>query len=405
MDTIKQVSFQQAGGLPADDQLALSRQMQLARALQQQASTPLQANQMVGGRVVPISLAQGLMKLGDGYFAGRAQDRTDEMARDMVSRQQAARQQAMQGMSGGDIDQAIQAALQSNDPMLQQIGMDLWKKKMMPENVVVGRSLLNKQTGQQVGIDQTWQQEQEATRKAKAEEAEANRKARADELTAKNQARIEEIKMRLEDRQTARAEAAALRKEMAGLVGGTKPPAGYRFTADGNLEPIPGGPADPKTKTGADGMPKLTEAQGKANLYQSRATEADRILSGLEGKYSPMAINAKQGAGKVWGVGGALETAANYAMPANTQKAEQAQRDFVNAVLRQESGAVIADSEFANAQKQYFPQPGDSAAVIEQKRKNRETAINGLRVMAGPAANMNPKPAADIDQLLKKYGG
>jgi hypothetical protein len=64
---------------------------------------------------------------------------------------------------------------------------------------------------------------------------------------------------------------------------------------------------------------------------------------------------------------------------------EQAQRNFVNAVLRQESGAVISPSEFENAQKQYFPQPGDSAKVRDQKRQNRQSAIEGFRVMSGPA--------------------
>ena len=38
------------------------------------------------------------------------------------------------------------------------------------------------------------------------------------------------------------------------------------------------------------------------------------------------------------------------------QKFEQAQRDWINANLRKESGAVIADSEFENAAQQYFPQ-------------------------------------------------
>jgi len=37
-------------------------------------------------------------------------------------------------------------------------------------------------------------------------------------------------------------------------------------------------------------------------------------------------------------------------------------------VLRKESGAAIAASEFDNAEKQYFPQPGDSDQVISQKR-------------------------------------
>jgi len=60
------------------------------------------------------------------------------------------------------------------------------------------------------------------------------------------------------------------------------------------------------------------------------------------------------------------------------QSIEQAQRDFINAVLRRESGAVISPGEFTNAQKQYFPQPGDSLKVLAQKRANRTLAIKGL---------------------------
>ena len=51
---------------------------------------------------------------------------------------------------------------------------------------------------------------------------------------------------------------------------------------------------------------------------------------------------------------------------------EQAQRDFINAVLRRESGAVIGEQEFENARLQYFPQPGDTPKVVKQKQKNRE---------------------------------
>lgn len=141
--------------------------------------------------------------------------------------------------------------------------------------------------------------------------------------------------------------------------------------------------------------PKLTEAQGKANLYQSRAGEADKIINDLEGKYSPLAVNAKQGAGNLWLVGGGAEAIANKLLPENEQKAEQAQRNFINAILRQESGAVISDQEFDNAKKQYFPQPGDSQGVIDQKRKNRQTAIQGLQTMSGPAYQQpDPNQAA-----------
>jgi hypothetical protein len=57
---------------------------------------------------------------------------------------------------------------------------------------------------------------------------------------------------------------------------------------------------------------------------------------------------------------------------------EQARRDFINAVLRRESGAVISPSEFANAEKQYFPVVGNPPELIAQKRRNRELATRGL---------------------------
>jgi hypothetical protein len=157
-----------------------------------------------------------------------------------------------------------------------------------------------------------------------------------------------------------------------------KAPSGYRYNAQGNLEAIPGGPAD-KSKTG-----NMTEQQGKANLFGTRAEKADQTISSLEGKYSPLAINVKTGVGGLPLVGAGAEVSLNkFLLNDNDQMAEQAQRDFVNAVLRQESGAVISEQEFDNAKKQYFPQPGDSEAVIKQKKTNRLTAINGLKAMAG----------------------
>lgn len=160
-------------------------------------------------------------------------------------------------------------------------------------------------------------------------------------------------------------------------------PAGYRPSADGmGLEFIPGGPADPAAAKKA----APTEFQGKSASYGARAQEADRIISSLEGKYSPAALNAKLASGQVWGVGGALESAGNLALSAEGQKAEQAQRDFINAVLRQESGAAISQGEFENARKQYFPQPFDSKAVKEQKSANRKMAIQGFLNNARPGA-------------------
>lgn len=142
------------------------------------------------------------------------------------------------------------------------------------------------------------------------------------------------------------------------------------------------------TATGSNGEPlkvskPMTEVQGKANLFGSRADEADQVLRGLETKISTTGLAAKRGLENLPVIGGVMGAAGNAMLSGDQQKVEQAQRNFVNAVLRVESGAAISESEFRNAIKQYFPQPGDTPTVIEQKRSNRATAIAGLRAMGG----------------------
>lgn len=77
----------------------------------------------------------------------------------------------------------------------------------------------------------------------------------------------------------------------------------------------------------------------------------------------------------------------NGTKPEWFQQMEQSERNFVNAVLRRESGAAISDSEFANAAKQYFPQPGDKPSVIEQKRQNRQIVIDNFFNEGGSASS------------------
>lgn len=163
-----------------------------------------------------------------------------------------------------------------------------------------------------------------------------------------------------------------------------KVPSGYRAGPDGTLVAISGGPADPSNKP-------PTEFQGKSAAFGARAEQADKILSELQGKYSPAGINAKNSTSEIWGVGGVLGAGLNMGLSESSQRADQAQRDFVNAVLRQESGAAIGAGEFDNARKQYFPQPGDSAAVIAQKAANRKLAVQGLKTNAGHAAFSAPE--------------
>lgn len=169
----------------------------------------------------------------------------------------------------------------------------------------------------------------------------------------------------------------------------------------------------------ADGKPligksrEMTDAQAKANLFGSRMLEANKILGELSAKGVDMPSVVKQGIEGTPLIGSALGAVANTVVASpEQQQVEQAQRDFLNAVLRRESGAVIGESEFASGKKQYFPAVGDSAAVKEQKRRNRELAIQGVlaEVPAArrPGANQTT-PRSDIPEdiaaILAKHGG
>lgn len=146
-----------------------------------------------------------------------------------------------------------------------------------------------------------------------------------------------------------------------------------------------------------DQLKAPTEFQGKSAGYGARAEQADKIITSLEGKYNPAAINSKLSVESTPLVGGILGAATNkFALSANDQRAEQAQRDFVNAVLRQESGASISASEFDNARSQYFPQPGDSKDVLTQKAQNRKLAIQGFKNSAGKANFSSDAPIQPV---------
>lgn len=121
----------------------------------------------------------------------------------------------------------------------------------------------------------------------------------------------------------------------------------------------------------------LTQGQEKATGFFGRAAQSQIILNDLENQGTLMRNYI---AGTV--------PFGNFLRTSEGQRYDQAKRDFINAILRQESGAVIGESEFASAEKQYFPQPGDTADVIAQKRRNREAAIAGLKVASGPGAEM-----------------
>jgi hypothetical protein len=148
-----------------------------------------------------------------------------------------------------------------------------------------------------------------------------------------------------------------------------------------------GGGAPPSAPNNPFGAGKFNGDQGKAAGFTDRMLQSEGILTGVGGR--PGVESQGTGGAGLWGgametagkiplVGGAIGGAANWLKSSDRQKYEQAKRDFVNAQLRRESGAAISQGEFDSAEKQYFPQVGDSGDVIKQKSANRRAAIEAM---------------------------
>ena len=138
-----------------------------------------------------------------------------------------------------------------------------------------------------------------------------------------------------------------------------------------------------------------TEGERLTEVYATRMNEANAVVEKLGGKFAkPQAV-----------FGSFLSNigAPSLLLSPERQQYDQAQRNFLNAVLRKESGAVISNEEFSSGAKQYFPQAGDSSGVLQQKTQNRSTAINGLYATAN-VAPPTVAPAPTGVPLVTKSG-
>lgn len=141
----------------------------------------------------------------------------------------------------------------------------------------------------------------------------------------------------------------------------------------------------------------MSESQSNATAYGMRMKEANAILEDLakKGVLKGALIESVPLVGESLGkvlpsvLGGTSEA---------QQQVNQAKSNFITAVLRKESGAVISDSEFDREDRKYFPQVNDSPAVIKQKENARKLAIKAIEVQAGPGAK-------SIQQLQPSAGG
>ena len=186
------------------------------------------------------------------------------------------------------------------------------------------------------------------------------------------------------DLQLAQARAEAMRP-LVNYQTIERPEGTYRLNPQtGESELVSGIPG----KKSAEEKP-LTESQAKNAGFASRLFEANNNFNEVANKISPEKLAV---------AGATAETplisqVTNSSLSPEEGLAIQAKRQFINSILRPESGASIAPSEFKSADIQYFPQVGDDEKRIAQKAQARETAIKGMLI--GIPEKYHPMPKSE----------
>lgn len=141
---------------------------------------------------------------------------------------------------------------------------------------------------------------------------------------------------------------------------------------------------------GAQNKP-FTEAQSKDNVFSTRARGALPTLNEYEEKLTSLGNRALDydptGLAR-----GALQDP-------DFQVAKAAGDEFLQAILRKDTGAAITVPEQELYGKTYLPQPGDSPEVIKYKRQARERAVAALE------SGMSPAQMVAQEQALMRSGG
>lgn len=162
------------------------------------------------------------------------------------------------------------------------------------------------------------------------------------------------------------------------VVGGSL----FDLQAEGGPAPVGQGAMQEEIILGPNGQPivvrggpgtnvKFTEGQSKDNVYTTRAEGALEILDPVSGALAGLGDRV-------------LDVDPTGIARGNLQSdqyqvAKQAGDEFLQAILRKDTGAAITEQEQALYGKTYLPQPGDNARVIEQKKLSRRRALEAMK--------------------------
>jgi hypothetical protein len=149
-------------------------------------------------------------------------------------------------------------------------------------------------------------------------------------------------------------------------------------------DPVTGQPVLVPRSQAAGKAPASTRDQAMTEGQSNAAGFADRM------KLNESAIQRYE-ADAAASVGGRLASVLPRDLQSNARQSyDAAKKNWMAAQLRKESGAAISQGEYDEADRQYFPQPGDLPSTIKQKRELRRVAAESMRRSSGQAAPATP---------------
>ena len=163
-------------------------------------------------------------------------------------------------------------------------------------------------------------------------------------------------------------------------------------------------------EVGPDGTVRFAEGGAGDSIFGDKPPTEGQLASAgylqrMRGAEDTFAVLEAEGITRIpFFAGQTVGTAAeNLTLSGSQRRLLQAQRDWVRSKLRKESGAVIGDEEMISEMMTYFPQPGDSDSVVDQKRQARQRADRQMEISSGPASPLaedESEATIDLDAAI-----
>ena len=393
---------------------SLARQQKLAEMLSQMGSQEIPVSS-AGGITAPVSpmaaLARGLTSFGGSYLSGKAA--ADEAALEKAGNEKLVKAISQFGKQYKIVDTAAPTVMVGDEPVQQYTMKTPDSGEMLGEAArVMGLGVPGSEAiGANLFSSVAKRQETEAEReRVRTQESAIPKPAGVSDAAWSAAGGIPGSRTELFNKSLETAITPEKRSaEYTRLVDAGYTPGTTAFNEqmqkfirkDTYIAPVTGpAPGAPQSYI-IDGKQVFTTPQDALSRAQSGSTVttpktdkpetqfqassagfADRMITANKYLTDPAVIAAATSEAQMRR--GNVPVIGNYLTSDAKKSLDQAKLSFVNAKLRQESGATIGDSEFVKADKQYFPQPGDGPEQIKQKEIERNIVINGMVRSAGP---------------------